>query len=113
MVGLVKASVCIREDLIERRRQEDERERERQYQEMLRPQRIEEENRVKHLDHLLSNWVKAEHLRSFLKASEQSPVNPSYSGMEKRDWLNWAYRYADKLDPLTGEKTCALEPDLP
>jgi flagellar motility protein MotE (MotC chaperone) len=64
---------------------------------------IEEKQRMQNLDDLISNWQKAQQIRTFMDAYEKVceeqgvPVAPE---SKKGEWIMWARKKADRLGPL-------------
>lgn len=88
------------------RRAADERDRQRaaeiraQLEESIRA----EQSKVRALRNAAANWSRAQQIRSFISAARDSAVRnaqPIQPGTPFGDWVVWAERQADRLDPLT------------
>src|SRR5262245_29626842 len=79
----------------QRRRQED----------AVRRQREEEERRSA-LEQQARLWLKSQQLRTFIAECERVLVEQHgevRSGSAEAAWLEWAFSYADQLDPLKSD----------
>ena len=76
-------------------------------------QRIKaEESRVRALHHATANWLRAEHLRSFVSAARDSARQggqPCEVGTQFGNFLAWAEQQADRIDPLKESPTSILD----
>ena len=64
-------------------------------------QQIEQElTRRKELETDAENWQKAQMIRSFISATEETNKNPGIND-ELAGWITWANNYADLIDPLS------------
>ncbi len=55
------------------------------------------------LERQASSWMKAQNLRAFVKACEEqlrAKGSPLFTEMGETQWLAWARRHADQIDPL-------------
>lgn len=111
MVGIFNTGEALR--LRELRWQEEarlRREAELQQMEEDRRRREEEEQR-KHLEAQAEIWVRSRNFRSFLEACEHKMIE-QLGGVTpdspEAEWLEWARRHADRLDPLKGNFLSAL-----
>lgn len=101
LVGLVAIAECKKARRAEReafqqRLREEERVRQEREAAIAR-----EAERVRMIDQELGAWDKAERVRAFVAAARAAvPVGSALSA-EREEWLQWASRYADRLDPLT------------
>lgn len=88
------------ERLVEEKRQKEEEERRRQ--EAIR-RREEEESRRDKLEADAKQWRKSENIRDYIAAYEAKLIEIKgeiAAGSEDDEWLRWARRYADRLNPL-------------
>lgn len=88
------------ERLVEEKRQKEEEERQRQ--EAIR-RREEETKRREKLEADANQWRKSENIRSYIAAYEAKLIKLKgeiVPASEDDEWLIWARRYADGLDPL-------------
>jgi len=79
-----------------------------------------EKARVRALRHVAADWLRAEQLRSFISAACQAGSQHGQAtepGTPFGDWLTWAAKQADRLDPLKENPgsiiDCQLEADEP
>lgn len=64
-------------------------------------QQIEEEKqKVKQLFMNTENWVQATNLRNYLQALEQNAILTNSLNQETKDYIIWANKQADLIDPL-------------
>ncbi len=98
MVADAKRAHRLQQERDERQRQETERRRieaERQ--------RREELERRQLLERQVESWTKAQQVRAFVDELErraQANNKPAEPGTELGEWIAWARRHADRLDPL-------------
>ena len=88
------------ERLVEEKRQKEEEERRRQ--EAIRRREEELERREK-LEADAKQWRKSENIRDYIAAYETKLIEIKgeiIPGSEDDEWLKWARRYADRLNPL-------------
>lgn len=78
------------------RREAAERESQRQEAEALR---VAEQKRAAQWDSWMTSWKKSQEVRAFAKLMEER-LGPAAEGSELAGWLDWAGRYAERLDPL-------------
>jgi hypothetical protein len=76
-----------------------------------------EKARVRALRHLAADWLRAEQLRAFISAASHAGSQHGQAtepGTPFGDWLTWAAKQADRLDPLKDSPEsivdCKLEP---
>ena len=65
--------------------------------------RAEEKRHLELLEDQADYWAKAERLRAFISAVEQSGIERVLKGENEigiQEWLSWARRHADRIDPL-------------
>jgi hypothetical protein len=64
---------------------------------------LEEAERVKRLDVQVNNWRRAREIRSFVTAMQDAAAEDGCQidpASELGQWLAWALRYADRIDPV-------------
>ncbi len=104
-----------------RRLQREREERERQEAERLRieaeRQRREELERRQLLERQVESWTKAQQVRAFVDEVErraQAKDKSTEPGAKLAEWIAWARRHADRLDPLKPpgleDRTAASQP---
>jgi hypothetical protein len=101
LVAAAEASRAVREANEQRERERKEEERRRQESER---RRREEEARLLDFERKLASWEQAERIRAFAAAVRDDAVRRMEvipPGGELDRWLAWAFRRADRLDPLT------------
>ena len=65
--------------------------------------RAEERRLLQLLEDQADYWAKAGRLRAFIRAVEQSGIERVLKGENEigiQEWLSWARRHADRIDPL-------------
>jgi hypothetical protein len=109
---LVKYALSVRERRLRREQEERERrEREEHRQEMRRLIELEKV-KLKELNDEVDTWHKSQRIRKYLAAARQSAIeqhgkiNP---GSEMDEWLIWAEKQADRLDPLVESPYSVLD----
>lgn len=96
LAGLILAGEALRLRRIER---EEEQRRQREQER----RRLEDQERRYHLDQHHEAWSQSQRLREFLGACEVALVERNGElapDSAEAKWLRWAYRYADRTDPL-------------
>jgi len=95
-----------------RRLQEERQARERQEAERRRIEaerrHREELERRQRLERQVESWTKARQVREFIDEVErraETKGKPTEPGTELGEWIAWARRHADRLDPLPSEGT--------
>ena len=75
-----------------------------QHRQKLEQRRLEEEAKIRQFEQEVSNWHKAQKIRSYLAAIRETMSQKRAAGEESNqkveEWFVWANRYADDLDPL-------------
>lgn len=62
------------------------------------------------------SWHQAQQLRAYIEAVERCGIRPDGNGLEGQslpDWIEWAKRQADRLDPLTESPSSILDEKMP
>ncbi len=70
--------------------------------------RREEEEKYKELEEAVMDWNKAQIIRNFVDAIEHNLKKSKKEPVELLDWINWARKKADWLDPLTTNKDSVM-----
>jgi hypothetical protein len=109
VVGLARAAESVKHErvLAERRRQEWEEQQRRLREAELRRReeerrRLEEESGIGGLEAQIDRWTKAEKIRAYVVAVKTAYAQRNVNidqGSELDEWLKWALRRADALDP--------------
>jgi hypothetical protein len=102
VVGMITAAEIIRVKNLQHEQERQRRlEAERQREEIARQRRLEEE-RHQELETMAALWVRSRNLRLFLEECESSLANAGQlsSDCAEADWLSWACKYANSVDPL-------------
>jgi len=112
IVRLIKYALSVKERRLRREQDERERrEREEHRQEMRRLIELEKV-KLKELNDEVDTWHKSQRIRKYLAAARQSAleqhgkINP---GSEMDEWLIWAEKQADRLDPLVESPYSVLD----
>jgi len=109
---LIKYALSVKERRLRREQEERERrEREEHRQEMRRLIEMEK-LKLKELGEEVDAWHKSQRIRKYVEAARQSAIaqhgriNP---GSEMDEWLIWAEKQADRLDPLVESPYSVLD----
>ena len=101
--GLIKTAIAMKHLRAERERREREWQEERQRREERERIRQEEEEKMKVLDREVASWHKSQKIRSYIEAVKKWGIQ-KYGEIKPdsklQQWLTWATRQADRLDPL-------------
>ena len=103
IVGLTNAAVDIRATRLEREREALEREDRRRKAEEEEARRRHEEQRFKNLEEQAANWHRSLNIRRYVEAVRNmalwkfGSIDP---GSKLDEWITWASRQANRLDPL-------------
>ena len=104
LANLYASAVEMRVEREKREREEQQRREERARKEELARLRSEEQSRVEKLKADASSWQEAQRIRHYIAAVRDSaakgtsPIQPE-GGVQ--EWLTWAEKQADRLDPLS------------
>jgi len=99
MIGLIVAvekerDWRLQQEEYELQRRENEAKRWQQEQE-----RRKEEQKISELNQMVLNWDQAARIRDFM-ADVRTRRSPIDEGSELAQWMDWALKHADKIDPL-------------
>ena len=101
--GLIKAAIAIKHLRAERERRELKRQEERLRWEESERIRREEEEKMKVLDREIASWQRSHQIRSYIDAVKKWGIQ-KYGEIKPdgklQQWLTWATKQADRLDPL-------------
>jgi hypothetical protein len=101
--GLVKAAIAIKHLRTERERRELKWQEERRQWEESERIRREEEEKMKALDREVASWHRSQQIRTYIDAVKKWAIE-KYGEIKPdgklHQWLTWATRQADRLDPL-------------
>ena len=101
--GLIKAAIAIKHLRMERQQRELKWQEERRQREESERIRREEEEKMKVLDREVASWQRSQQIRSYIEAVKKWGIQ-KYGEIkpdsELHQWLTWATRQADRLDPL-------------
>ena len=101
--GLIKAAIAIKHLRAEREQRELKWQEERRQREEAERIRREEEEKMKVLDREVASWQRSQQIRSYLDAVKKWGIQ-KYGEIKPdsklQQWLTWATRQADRLDPL-------------
>jgi len=105
VAGLMRIAVSLRQKEEGRKRQELEQQKRAQQLARLQKDIEEEEKKVREFNGWIENWERAERMRRFISAyAEKSRSRPAEEQPRTREWIEWAGREADRLDPFVSEK---------
>jgi hypothetical protein len=105
VAGLMRTSVALRRQEEERRRRDAEQQKRAQERAQLQKDIQEEEKKLEQLNQWAEQWQRANRLRCFIAAYEEKSRSWSPEKQAKyQDWIKWATRQADRIDPLVIEK---------
>ena len=106
---LMRTAVTLRRQEEERIRRESEQQRRAQEMEQLRKEIEEEEKKLEQFNRWLESWERAERLRRFIAVFAQTSRSvPAEKESKYREWIEWATREADRLDPFVSEKPASV-----
>jgi hypothetical protein len=98
-----------------RRQEQDRKQREAEQQERVREraqllQNIqEEEKKLEQFNKWVDEWERAERLRRFITAyAEKSSCWSAEKEQQYKEWIEWATRQADRIDPFVSEKPASV-----
>ena len=101
--GIIKTAIAMKHLRAERERREREWQEERQRREERERIRQEEEEKMKVLDREVESWHRSQKIRSYIEAVKKWGIQ-KYGEIKPdsklQQWLTWATRQADRLDPL-------------
>ncbi len=101
--GLIKAAMAIKHLRAERERREREWQEQRRRREEADRIRREEEEKLKDLDREVESWQRSQKIRSYIEAVKKWGIQ-KYGEIKPesklQQWLTWATKQADRLDPL-------------
>ncbi len=106
VAGMVLTADAKRRDEQERRRERERYEEAERRRLELKRQRQEEEARRRDLHAQADRWASSQRRRRYLAAVEHAAAERGDEGVPRdvdQQWLGWARRYADELDPLTSK----------
>ena len=94
---------------LERKGHELEQQKRAQELAQLRKEIEEEEKRLKEFNDWLEDWERAERMRQFIAVyTEKSRSWPAEKQPKYREWIEWATREADRLDPFVLERPASV-----
>jgi len=107
--GLIRMAVVLRQKEEERKRRELEEQKRAQELARLRKEIEEEEKKLEQFNNWVENWERAEQMRRFIAAyAEKSQSWAAEKQPKYRQWVEWATRQADRLDPFVHEKPVSV-----
>jgi len=105
VAGLMHMAVVLRQKEEEEKRRELAEQKRARELEKLRKDIEAEEKKLKQFDEWLDNWERAEQMRRFISLyATRSESWPADKLDEHREWIEWASREADRLDPFVLKK---------
>jgi hypothetical protein len=109
VAGLIRTAVVLRQKEEERKRHELEQQKRAQELAQLQKDIEEEEKRLKEFNDWLEDWERAERMRQFIVVyTEKSRSWPAEKQPKYREWIEWATRAADRLDPFVLERPASV-----
>jgi hypothetical protein len=109
VAGLIRTAIVLRQKEEERKQHELEQQKRAQELAQLRKDIEEEEKRLKEFNDWLENWERAERMRQFIAVyAEKSRSWPAEKQPKYREWIEWATREADRLDPFVLERPVSV-----
>jgi hypothetical protein len=106
VVGLTIAAEGLRARTLYWQRWHEQQEEARRQHELAEQRRKAEEERIRVFDRQVDGWLRAQQVRAFVEEAERRVTEVRgvvVVGSELGDWLAWARRYADRIDPFTPE----------
>lgn len=105
VVGIVAAAEDFRETIARWLDEDRQREEQARLARLEQQRRAAEAARIQQLEQAAANWSKAGQLREFIAAVQAAgnalPTGVVPDGLTRDEWLQWAERHANMLDPLT------------
>lgn len=109
VAGLMRTAVAIQREENERQRRQEEQQRQEQERATLRKQIEEEVAKLANLNQWMNGWEEAERIRRFVAAyAEQTQSRPADSQPRHREWIDWAKKQADRLDPFVLDRPSSV-----
>jgi len=109
VAGLVRMGVVLRQKEEERKRRELEEQERAQELARLRKEIEEEEKKLEQFNKWVENWERAEQMRRFIAAyAEKTQSRAAEEQPKYRQWVEWATRQADRLDPFVQERPASV-----
>ena len=109
VAGLMRVAVILRQKEEERKRHELEEQKRTQELARLRKEIEEEEKKLEQFKNWVENWERAEQMRRFIAAyAEKSQSWAAEKQPKHRQWVEWATRQADRLDPFVQERPASV-----
>jgi len=101
VAGLMRIAVVLRQKAEEQNRRELAEQKRARELEKLRKDIEAEEKKLKQFDEWLGNWERAQQMRRFISLyAAKSELWPADKQQEHREWIEWANREVDRLDPF-------------
>ena len=105
VAGLMRVAVVLRRQTEEQKKREEERQQREREMFKLRAQIEAEEKKLTQFNQWIDNWEKAERLRRFIAVyAEKTSKWAAERQPHYREWIEWANRQADRLDPFISDK---------
>ena len=103
VVGLYTIAEAVRLKKIEREKEDQQRKDEQLRREKAEQEKKAEEERLKTLERQFELWMRSNNLKTFIAECEKSLIDRHGSlapGSPEAQWLQWARKHADNLDPI-------------
>jgi hypothetical protein len=109
VAGLMRTAVALRRKEEERKRCEAEEQKKTQERAQLREDIQEEEKKLEQFNKWVDAWERAEQLRRFISAyAKKSRSWNAEKQPQHKEWIEWASRQADRIDPFVSEKPASV-----
>ena len=109
VAGLLRLSISLRRMEEERRKRELDQRRRAEERVQLREAIDKEEEKLDQFNNWVDDWQRAESMRRFIAVyAEKSRSGAAEKQLQCREWVEWANRQADRLDPFVREKPASV-----
>ena len=101
--GLVEAARAKKAWTEERERQRIKWEEDRRKEQEASDRRYEEQQRAERLKQQVEDWSRSRRIREYIADMREVTLNPgqwNFAGIPLPEWMEWALRYADSIDPV-------------
>lgn len=109
VAGLMRTAVALRRQEEERQQREANEQKREQERAQLQKDIQEEEKKLEQFNKWVDEWERAERLRRFINAyAEKSRSWSAEKQPRYKEWIEWATRQADRIDPFVAEKPTSV-----
>jgi len=112
IIGLIRTAEAIKADRLQRQERDREAAERASRREELAARIREEESKIKDLEEEAASWHRSQKIRAYVNAVRDAAIAESghvEPGSELDEWLSWAQKYADRLDPLVESPPSVLD----